>query len=79
MINNNGNHLSIEHGQVVCQGGEVRALQGCMVVIAIVSIQSFIMYFHYLVLFDVFKGLSDHKRLHGFRVSVFFPCVTHCD
>ena len=40
MINNNGNHLSIEHGQVVCQGGEVRALQGGVVVITIFSIQS---------------------------------------
>ena len=49
MINNNDNHLSVEHGQVVCQGGEVRALQGCVVVITIVSIQSFIIYFYHLM------------------------------
>ena len=49
MINNNDNHLSVEHGQVVCQGREVGALQGCMVVIAIVSIQSFIYVFFLFV------------------------------
>ena len=57
MINNNGNHLSVEYGQVVRQGGEVRALQGGVMVITIVSIQSCIMYFCYWVLFDVFNCL----------------------
>ena len=54
MINNNNSHLGAEHGQVVRQGREVRALQGGVVVITIVSIQSY--HYVYLTFINILKN-----------------------